>query len=179
MTSNYGKPLYTAAEISKKVYELGERISADYKGQELLLIGIMKGALYFLSDLSRAITLPVSVDYLGVSSFESRTKGRGAVRISSDLNENIMGRNVLIVEDIINSGLTMEYIIKNLNAREPKSVRVCTLLDKVGKRRAEMKPDYVGFTIPDKYLVGYGLDYQDQYRNLPYIAILGEENGKS
>jgi hypoxanthine phosphoribosyltransferase len=175
MAANYGKPLFTQAEIQRKVLELGERISADYKGQELLLVGIMKGALYFLADLSRAITIPVSIDYMGVSSFESRSKGRGAVRISSDLNENIIGRSVLVVEDIINSGLTMEYITKNLLAREPASLKVCTLLDKAEKRRTDLRPDYIGFTIPNKYVVGYGLDYQDQYRNLPYIAVLGDD----
>jgi hypoxanthine phosphoribosyltransferase len=171
----YGKPLYTRAEIQKKVGELGEQISKDYKGKDLLLIGVMKGAFVFIADLARAIKLPVSVDYLGLSSFEQRSKGRGAVRISSDLNENIAGKNVLVVEDIINSGLTMEYVTKNLLSRDPKSLKVCTLLDKVEKRRTDFKADYVGFTIPDRYVVGYGLDYQDQYRNLPYIAVLGEE----
>jgi hypoxanthine phosphoribosyltransferase len=171
----YGKPLYSKAEIQKKVAELGERISKDYKGKDLLLVGVMKGAFVFLADLARAISVPVSVDYLGLSSFEQRSRGRGAVRISSDLNENITGKNVLVVEDIINSGLTMEYVTKNLNSREPKSLKVCTLLDKVEKRRTDFKADYVGFVIPDRYVVGYGLDYQDQYRNLPYIAVLGEE----
>jgi hypoxanthine phosphoribosyltransferase len=171
----YGKPLYSKAEIQKKVAELGERISKDYKGKDLLLVGVMKGAFVFLADLARAISVPVSVDYLGLSSFEQRSRGRGAVRISSDLNENITGKNVLVVEDIINSGLTMEYVTKNLKSREPKSLKVCTLLDKVEKRRTDFKADYVGFVIPDRYVVGYGLDYQDQYRNLPYIAVLGEE----
>jgi len=175
MSVTFGKPLFTKEEIQKRVGELGKKISSDYKGENLLLVGVMKGAYIFLSDLSRAIRLPITVDYLGVSSFESRSKGRGAVRISSDLNENISGKNVLIVEDIINSGLTMEYVTKNLLARDPKSLKVCTLLDKVEKRRADFTPDYVGFTIPSRYVVGYGLDYQDQYRNLPYIATIGEE----
>jgi hypoxanthine phosphoribosyltransferase len=171
----YGKPLYSKADIQKRVAELGEQISRDYKGKDLLLVGVMKGAFIFLADLARAIRLPVSVDYLGVSSFGQRSKGRGAVRISSDLNENIDGKNVLVVEDIINSGLTMEYVTKNLLSRGPKSLKVCTLLDKVEKRRTDFKADYVGFVIPDRYVVGYGLDYQDQYRSLPYIAVLGEE----
>lgn len=176
MQPNYGKPLFTKTEIQKRVQELGDRISKDYKGENLLLVCIMKGAIIFTADLSRAIKIPVSIDYIGLSSFDSRSKGRGPVRLASDLNENIAGKNVLIVEDVINSGLTMEYITKNLQSREPKSLRVCTLLDKAAKRRNDFKPDYVGFTIPSVYVVGYGLDYHDQYRNLPYIAALeGEE----
>ena len=174
-TATYGKPLFSKADIQKKVAELGDKITKDYKGESLLMVGVMKGAFVFMADLSRAVGIPISVDYLGLSAFEARSKGRGAVRITSDLNENIFGKNVLVVEDIINSGLTMEYITATLRARSPKSLKVCTLLDKIGKRRAEFTPDYVGFTIPDRYVVGYGLDYQDQYRNLPYIAVLGEE----
>jgi len=169
---NFGKPMITKSDIQKRVHELGAMISDDYDGEQLLVVGVMKGAFIFLADLIRAIRLPITVDYLGLSAFQSRSKGRGAVRISSDLNENIAGKSVLVVEDIINSGLTMEYIVNTLRAREPKSVRVCTFLDKIEKRRADLRPDYVGFTIPDKYVVGYGLDYQDQYRNLPYIATL-------
>ncbi len=175
MTVTYGKPLIGRAEIQKRVQELGALITGDYDGEDLLMVGVMKGAFVFLADLARAVRLPITVDYLGISSFPERSKGRGAVRISSDLNENIAGKNVLVVEDIINSGLTMDYVTKSLVAREPKSVRVCTLLDKAEKRRTDFMPDYVGFTIPNQYVVGYGLDYQDQYRNLPYIAILGEE----
>lgn len=175
MPVTYGKPLITRSELQKRVQDLGAQITGDYKGESLLMVGVMKGAFIFLADLARAVRLPITVDYLGISSFPERTRGRGAVRISSDLNENIAGKNVLVVEDIINSGLTMEYVTKSLMAREPKSVRVCTLLDKVEKRRTDFKPDYAGFTIPNQYVVGYGLDYQDQYRNLPYIAILGEE----
>lgn len=175
MPVTYGKPLISKTDIQKRVQELGGQISDDYKGEGLLMIGVMKGAFVFLADLARAIRLPITIDYLGISSFPERSKGRGAVRISSDLNENIAGKNVLLVEDIINSGLTMDYVTKSLMAREPKSVKVCTLLDKVEKRRTDFKPDYVGFTIPNHYVVGYGLDYQDQYRNLPYIAIMAEE----
>ena len=171
----YGKPLFSKAEIGKRVQEMGGQISKDYKGEDLVLVGVMNGAFIFMADLCRAISLPVSVDYIGLSSFNGRSKGRGAVRIASDLNVNIAGKNVLIVEDIINSGLTVEYLIKNLHAREPKSVKVCTLLDKAEKRRNGFKPDYAGFVIPNRYVVGYGLDYNDQYRNLPYIAVLGEE----
>ncbi len=178
MPANHGKPLFTRADIQKKVQELGEQITKDYKGKDLIVAGVMKGAYLFHADLSRAISIPVIVDYLGLSSFDSRSKARGAVRISSDLNENIYGKNVLVVEDIINSGLTMEYVTKNLLAREPKSLKVCTLLDKVEKRRTDFTPDYVGFKRPNCYVVGYGLDYQDQYRNLPYIAVLGEEEKK-
>lgn len=171
----YGKPIFSRADIQKRVKDLGDEISEDYKGDGLVVAGVMKGAFVFLADLVRVIRIPITVDYLGISSFPERSKGRGAVRISSDLNENIAGKHVLVVEDIINSGLTMKYITDMLKAREPKSVKVCTLLDKVEKRRTAFKPDYVGFTIPDQYVIGYGLDYQDQYRNLPYIARLVEE----
>ncbi|MBI5191068.1 MAG: hypoxanthine phosphoribosyltransferase [Nitrospirae bacterium] len=173
--ANYGKPLFTKAEISKRVGELGDRISKDYKGEDLIMVCVMTGAYMFFADLTRVVRIPVVVDYLGVSSFGSRAKAKGAVRISSDLNQNIEGKHVLVVEDIVNSGLTMDYVKKNLLSREPRSLKVCTLLDKVEKRRANFQPDYVGFTIPNRYVVGYGLDYQDQYRNLPYIAVLGEE----
>ncbi len=172
---NYGKVVFSKGEIQKRVLELGEKISKDYKGEDLLLAGVMKGAFIFMADLARAISIPVSIDYIGISAFNSRSKGRGAVRLSSDINENISGKNVLIVEDIINSGLTVEYITNNLKAREPKSVKICTLLDKTDKRRNDFRPDYAGFTIPNIYVIGYGLDYQDRYRNLPYIAAL-EEN---
>jgi hypoxanthine phosphoribosyltransferase len=173
--ATFGKPLITRTELQKRVQELGTKISNEYDGEPLLVVGVMKGAFIFLADLVRAIRLPITVDYIGVSSFGSRSKGRGAVRLSSDLNENIAGKNVLIVEDIINSGLTIEYIVASLMAREPKSVKVCTLLDKIEKRRADFKPDFVGFTIPDQYVIGYGLDHKDQYRNLPYIATLAKE----
>lgn len=171
----FGKPLFSKTDIQKRVKELGEQISEDYKGNGLVVVGVMKGAFVFLADLVRVIRIPITVDYLGISSFPERSKGRGAVRISSDLNENIAGKHILLVEDIINSGLTMKYVTDMLKAREPKSVKVCTLLDKVEKRRNQFKPDYVGFTIPDQYVIGYGLDYQDQYRNLPYIARMVEE----
>ncbi len=173
---NYGKVVFSKGEIQKRVLELGERISTDYNGEDLLLVGVMKGAFMFMADLARAISIPVSIDYIGISAFNSRSKGRGAVRLSSDLNENISGKNVLIVEDIINSGLTVEYIINNLKAREPKSIKICTLLDKTDKRRNDFRPDYVGFSIPNIYVIGYGLDYQDRYRNMPYIAALENDN---
>lgn len=171
----YGKPVYSRADIQKRVKEIGDQISDDYKGESLMVVGVMKGAFVFLADLVRVIRIPITVDYLGISSFPERSRGRGAVRISSDLNENIAGKHVLVVEDIVNSGLTMKYVTDQLKAREPKSVKVCSLLDKVEKRRTSFKPDYVGFTIPDQYVIGYGLDYQDQYRNLPYIARLVED----
>jgi hypoxanthine phosphoribosyltransferase len=173
---DYGKPVFSKSEIQKRVTELGDKISRDYKGEELLLVGVMKGAFIFMADLARAISIPVSIDYIGLSAFHSRSKGRGAVRIASDLNENISGKNVLIVEDIINSGLTMAYVVNNLKAREPKSIKVCTMFDKADKRRNDFRPDYVGFPIPNIYIIGYGMDYKDQYRNLPYIATLGDDS---
>jgi hypoxanthine phosphoribosyltransferase len=168
----YGKPIITQEEMQRRIRELGNRIAQDYKDKELLLIGILKGAFAFYADLARAIRLPLKVDFLVVSSYGTKGHSSGVVKIVSDLTENIEGQHVLLVEDIVDSGLTVSYLKKSLLLRNPKSIKVCTLLNKPERRKTEVSIEYVGFTIPNKYVVGYGLDYQNKYRNLPYIAML-------
>lgn len=165
----FGKPLYTAVEIKKRVEELGAQISADYNGEELLIVGVLKGSYMFMADVSRSIKLPITVDFLTLSTQNGEDY---LPRIIADLREDIRDKNVLLVKDIIRKGDTIEYLRKFLLLRQPRSLRVCTLLDKVEGRRKAQHLDYIGFHVPDKFLVGYGLDYQDKYRNLPYLAVL-------
>ena len=167
----FGKPMITQEEMRKRIQELGLRIAQDYQEKELLMIGVLKGAFVFFADLARAIPLPLHVDFLVVSSYGEKKKS-GAVKVISDISHNIKGRDVLVVEDIVDSGLTLTFLKKKFMARKPNSLRFCTLLDKPQRRKAEVVIDYVGFTIPNKYVVGYGLDYENKYRNLPYIAVL-------
>ena len=157
-------------QIRNRVAELGRQITADYNGETIIAICVLKGAAMFMTDLVRAIDGDVRLDFMAVSSYGASTKSSGVVRILKDLDGPIVGRNLLIVEDIIDSGLTLSYLRENLIARGPKSVKICTLLDKPARRKADITPDYVGFTIPDKFIVGYGLDVAEQFRNLPYIA---------
>jgi hypoxanthine phosphoribosyltransferase len=168
----YGKPIITQADMHKRIRELGSRISEDYEGKALTLVGVLKGAFAFYADLVRAIPLPLIVDFLVVSSYGTKAKTTGRVKIISDLTTDIKGRDVLLVEDIVDSGMTLSFLKKKLMARHPQSLKVCALLDKPERRKADLVLDYVGFSIPNKYVVGYGLDYQDKYRNLPYIAVL-------
>jgi hypoxanthine phosphoribosyltransferase len=168
----YGKPIITQADMHRRIRELGSRISEDYQGTDLILVGVLKGAFAFYADLVRAIHLPLMVDFLVVSSYGSKPKTSGRVKIISDLTMDIKSHHVLLVEDIVDSGMTLSFLRKKLLARHPKSVKVCTLLDKPERRKEGVILDYVGFSIPDKYVVGYGLDYQGKYRNLPYIAVL-------
>jgi hypoxanthine phosphoribosyltransferase len=158
--------------LQAKVAALGEQITRDYKGKPLLLLGTLKGAVPFIADLARAIELPLEVDYMAISSYGNSTHSSGVVRILKDLEGPIENKHVLIVEDIIDSGLTLSYLMENLRRRRPLSLRVCTLLDKERERVKPVDADYTGFTIPDRFVVGYGLDYAQQYRNLPYIGIL-------
>lgn len=167
--------LLTAEQIQGRVAELGAEISRDYAGRDLLLIGILKGAVVFLSDLLRHITIPVQVDFMAVSSYGAATLSSGVVRILKDLDEGVEGREVLVVEDIIDTGLTLRYLRENLQARRPASVRICTLLDKPDRRVVEVPVDYLGFRIPDRFVVGYGLDCKEYFRNLPYIAAVDQE----
>jgi hypoxanthine phosphoribosyltransferase len=167
--------VFTAAQLQGKVVELGEKITADYRGQDLVLIGILKGAVPFIADLTRAIDLPLVYDLMAVSSYGAATKSTGTVRILKDIELSIEGKDVLIVEDIIDTGLTLQYLRDNLQRRQPRSLKICALLDKPSRRRVEIKADYNGFTIPDAFVVGYGLDYAEQYRNLPYLGILKTE----
>lgn len=164
--------LVTEQQLREKVAELGERIAHDYRGKNLLLLGTLKGAVPFIGDLARAIDLPLEIDYMAISSYGNRTQSSGVVRIMKDLEGPIDQKDVLIVEDIIDSGYTLHYQMDVLRQRKPLSLRVCTLLDKDRERVKPVVPDYVGFRIPDHFVVGYGLDYAQRYRNLPYIGIL-------
>ena len=167
-----GKILIQEDEIRRRVKELGEEISRDYQGKEPTLVSILKGGIIFLSDLVRALSILHEIDFMSVSSYDGGTESSGVVRILADLSINIEGRDVIIVEDIVDTGLTLDYIRHILLARHPESLRICTLLDKKSRRRVEVPLDYVGFVIPDAFVIGYGLDYAEKYRNLPYIAIL-------
>jgi len=165
--------LISEAEIQEKVKELGKRISGDYGDAEnLIVVGILKGAIIFLSDLVREITIPINLDFMAVSSYGTNIHSSGAVRILKDLEVDIEDKHVLIVEDIVDTGLTLKYLLENLKSRSPKSVKTCTLLDKPERRTVGVKVDYNGFNIPDRFVVGYGLDYAERYRNLPYIGVL-------
>jgi hypoxanthine phosphoribosyltransferase len=158
--------------LRSRVVELGEEISADYAGRDLLLIGVLKGAVFFMADLMRTLTIPCEIDFMAISSYGAQTDSSGVVRILKDLDINIEGRDVLVVEDIIDSGLTLSYLMRNLESREPASLEVCALLTKPERREVELPTRYVGFEIPDKFAIGYGLDHAEKYRNLPYVAAL-------
>lgn len=172
MGSPVGQILISEKDIQRRVRELGEAISKDYKGKVPILVNILKGGIIFLSDLVRELEILHEIDFMSVSSYNSETETSGVVRILADLAINIEGKDVLIVEDIVDSGLTLDYIRHILLARHPRSLRICTLLDKKARRRIEVPLDYVGFEIPDAFVIGYGLDYEQRYRNLPYVAIL-------
>ena len=161
-----------AEELQRRVAELGAEISRDYAGRRLLLVGVLKGAVFFLSDLMRYIDVPVEVDFMAVASYGSATDSSGVVRILKDLDAAIEGRHVLIVEDIVDSGLTLQYLLRNLGSRGPRTLEVCALLTKPERRKVDLPTRYVGFEIPDRFVVGYGLDYAEQYRNLPFVAVL-------
>ena len=159
-------------EVDKRIRDLGEQISKDYEGKEVHLICVLKGGVFFMCELAKRITVPVSMDFMSVSSYGDGTASSGVVKIAKDLDETLEGKDVLIVEDIIDSGRTLSYLIEILKKRGPKSLRLCTLLDKPERRVKDVKVDYVGFNIPDEFVVGYGLDYAQLYRNLPYIGVL-------
>ncbi len=167
--------IYSEEVIKEKVDELGKRITEDFSGKDPIVIGVLKGANVFLSDLIRKINIPLIVDFIDVSSYGLSTETSGVVKINKDLDFSIENKDILIVEDIIDSGLTLEYLLKNLKSRNPKTIRICSLLDKPERRRVDIKVDYIGFQIPDEFIVGYGIDYAEKYRNLPYIASLKEE----
>jgi hypoxanthine phosphoribosyltransferase len=167
-----GEILVQPDELSHRVRELGTEISRDYAGRDLLLIGVLKGAVFFLADLMRHIDVPCEVDFMAVSSYGSSTDTSGVVRILKDLDAPLEGRHVLIVEDIVDSGLTLQYLMRTLATRGPASLEVCALLTKPERRLVETPARYVGFEIPDKFAIGYGLDYAERYRNLPYVATL-------
>jgi hypoxanthine phosphoribosyltransferase len=166
--------LVEAAPLSQRVTELGEELSRDYAGRDLLLVGVLKGAVFFMADLVREITVPCEIDFMAVSSYGSGTDSSGVVRILKDLDANIEGRHVVIVEDIVDSGLTLSYLVRNLEARQPASLEVCALLTKPERRKADIECRYVGFEIPNRFVIGYGLDYGERFRSLPYVAALDE-----
>ena len=169
-----GEILVQPDDLSRRVRELGRQITADYEGRDLLLVGVLKGAVFFLSDLMRHIEVPCEVDFMAVASYGSSTDSSGVVRILKDLDVPIEGRHVLIVEDIVDSGLTLQYLLRNLGARDPQTMEVCALLTKPSRRKVQVEPRYVGFEIADRFVVGYGLDLHERYRNLPYVAALAE-----
>ena len=169
-----GEILVQPDELSARVRELGEQISADYAGRDLLLVGVLKGAVFFLSDLMRHIDVTCEVDFMAVASYGSSTDSSGVVRILKDLDIPIEGREVLIVEDIVDSGLTLSYLLRTLNARNPASLEVCALLTKPDRRKVDLPIRYVGFEIPNQFAIGYGLDHAERYRNLPYVAVLAD-----
>ena len=164
--------LYSEEQLRQRVKELGGQITADYAGKEPVLASVLRGSYIFMADLTRAIDLPVTVDFMAVSSYGAGTKSSGQVEIKKDLSDSIEGRDLIIVEDILDSGNTLFYLMEILKARKPASIRICTLMDKPDRRTQPIVADYVGFTIPDAFVVGYGLDYDEKYRNLPYVGIL-------
>jgi hypoxanthine phosphoribosyltransferase len=164
--------IVTEEQIHERIVELGAEISRDYAGERLLLVAVLRGAAIFLADLAREITVPVEIDFMAVSSYGSSTKSSGVVRILKDLDEQIEGRHVLVVEDILDTGLTLKYLLKNLASRKPASLEVVTLLSKEGKQRVPISCKYVGFAVPDAFVVGFGLDFAERYRNLPYVGVL-------
>jgi hypoxanthine phosphoribosyltransferase len=167
--------LIPSDRLQKRIQELGAEISRDYEGQDLLLLAVLKGSVLFLSDLMRHIIVPHAIDFMATSSYGTGMESSGVVRILKDLDAPIEGHNVLIVEDIIDTGRTLDYLVRILNARAPRSLRICALLDKASRREVDVPVDYVGFEIPDKFVFGYGLDYAELYRNLPYVAVLAPE----
>ena len=169
-----GETLVPAEELERRVHELAEEISRDYRGKDLVLVGVLKGAVFFLSDLMRQLEIPVEVDFMAVASYGSATKSSGVVRILKDLDAAIEGRDVLIVEDIVDSGLTLQYLLRNLAGRNPRSLEVCALLIKPERQKVDLPTRYVGFEIPNRFAIGYGLDHDERYRNLPYVAALRE-----
>jgi hypoxanthine phosphoribosyltransferase len=175
LTGDVASVLITEEEIRTRVADLGRRISEDYEGKELTLVSVLKGSLPFMADLMRAITIPVAIDLMEVSSYGTATESSGLVRILKDLSSSIDGREVLIVEDIIDTGLTLNYLVRYLRGKNPRSLRICTLVDKPARRLVDIPIDYRGFEIPDQFVIGYGLDYGEYYRNLPFIGVLKPE----
>jgi hypoxanthine phosphoribosyltransferase len=172
--SAVGQILVQPDDLGHRVTELAKEISRDYEGRELLLVGVLKGAVFFLSDLMRQLEVPCEVDFMAVSSYGSSTESSGVVRILKDLDTPIDGRDVLVVEDIVDSGLTLKYLLKTLSARGPASLEVCALLEKPERRKVDLQIRYTGFEIPNRFVIGYGLDHGERYRNLPYVAVLNQ-----
>jgi hypoxanthine phosphoribosyltransferase len=172
LTRGVSKVLIEEDAVAARVAELGSEISVDYAGKDLLLVGVLKGAVFFMADLMRNLTIPCEVDFMAISSYGASTDSSGVVRILKDLDINIEGRDVLVVEDIIDSGLTLSYLIRNLESRNPSSLEICALLTKPNRREIDVNVRYTGFEIPNEFVIGYGLDFGERYRNLPYVAVL-------
>jgi len=170
-----GEILIEEQALQTRIRELGREISGDYAGRDLLLVGVLKGAVFFMADLMRHITVPCEVDFMAISSYGASTDSSGIVRILKDLDLSIEGRNVLVVEDIIDSGLTLSYLRRTLEARSPDSLEICTLLTKPERREVDVPVRYIGFEIPNRFVIGYGLDFAERYRNLPYVGVLRED----
>ncbi len=170
-----GEILIGEEELQARIRELGAEISVDYAGRELLLVGVLKGAVFFMADLMRTISVSCEIDFMAISSYGASTDSSGVVRILKDLDLNIDGRHVLVVEDIIDSGLTLSYLLRNLESREPASLEICALMTKPERREIEVQVKYVGFEIPNRFVIGYGLDFAERYRNLPYVGVLRPE----
>ncbi len=175
MRKDVKKILFDEKQLSEKVKELGSKISEDYKGKDLLVVGVLKGSVLFASDLIKNITIPCEIDFMAVSSYGNSTETSGVVRILKDLDHSIEGKHVLLVEDIVDSGVTLNYLLKYLKARRAESIEIVSLLNKPERRTADLEVKYIGFEVPNEFIVGYGIDYAEKYRNLPYIAILKEE----
>jgi hypoxanthine phosphoribosyltransferase len=175
LTRGVSKVLLEEDVVAARVAELGGEISSDYEGRDLLLVGVLKGAVFFMADLMRQLTIPCEVDFMAISSYGASTDSSGVVRILKDLDINIEGRDVLVVEDIIDSGLTLSYLIRNLESRNPATLEICALLTKPARREIDVGVRYTGFEIPNEFVIGYGLDFDERYRNLPYVAVLDPE----
>ena len=174
MERMFGRPIVTQEQMRSRIRELGRQISTDYAGKDLVLVGVLKGAYAFFADLARAIRIPVRVDFIVVTSYGTRAKTSGKVKLVTELTEQIKNKDVLLVEDIVDSGLTVQYLMKTFAKQKPRSINVCTLLSKPERRVVNVDVQYIGFRIPNQYVVGYGLDYQQKYRNLPYLAVLDQ-----
>ena len=174
LTDDIKKVLINENKLQEIVERLGKQITEDYKGKDLLLIGVLKGSIIFMADLMRAIDLPCNIDFMAVSSYGSGTESSGRVKINKDLDNDIQGKDIIIIEDILDSGKTLYYLRDILSARKPASIKICTLFDKPERREADIKADYVGSLVPNEFIVGYGLDYAEYYRNLPFIGVLKE-----
>ena len=175
LENHIGEILLPADRIQQRIREVAAQISTDYAGQEVVLLCVLKGSMLFTADLMRHLECPVVVDFVAVSSYGSSTSSSGVVRIQKDVEEQLAGRHVLVVEDIVDTGLTLHYLLANLRLRNPASLKVCCLLDKPSRRRVEVPVDYLGFTIPDRFVIGYGLDFDEHYRNLGYIGVMKED----
>ncbi len=175
MKNDIAKVLISEQELAEKVKELGAQISRDYEGKDLMMVSVLKGSVVFMADLMRAITINASIDFMSVSSYGSGTKTTGVVRIIKDLNDDLNGKDILIVEDILDSGMTLSYLTKHILGKGASSIKIATLLDKPERRKVDVYPDYKGFVVPDEFVVGYGLDYDEKYRNLPYVGVLKPE----